>query len=181
MKGHIDKLLKKAVNASKNSKATNEGSVSSESSSLNKLGKLVISEDSDLLEYSVLYMLTKEILKKSILDSITENQSSLNLPLFEGEIMLPIYKSTSSSLESKYWDLDHSKSHISSAIHFEIFFDLLFDKNDSVEAQKESFANKDQRNYKKTIKNNMAHGLVPDITITNLKHRIEFLIIEHSK
>ncbi|CAG8851537.1 10115_t:CDS:2, partial [Gigaspora margarita] len=72
-------------------------------------------------------------------------------------------------LESRYWDLEHSESHISSAMHFEIFFDLFFDKNYFVEAQKELYANKDQRNYTKTIDDNMARGLIPDITITNLR------------
>lgn len=293
----IDKILKKPVNASKNSEVTNEGFVSSESSSSKKktlleykLENLVISEDSNLSEPSV-HTLTKETLKKNILDFTTDNQDSLNLPLFGGndivlensrtvqEIMLPIYKSASPSdpikigvleidkplfkkdpynqiakkyrqnlndlvpsldiseqimnrlnelrkisdinkaneyikkwqqcdnlfsqdfeasmfnfitnitrkiwrffsLESRYWDLEHSESHISSAMHFEIFFDLFFDKNYSVEAQKELYANKDRRNYTKTIDDNMARGLIPDITITNLRQGIEFLIIEHGK
>ncbi|CAG8596018.1 4499_t:CDS:2, partial [Scutellospora calospora] len=45
----------------------------------------------------------------------------------------------------------------------------------------ELYANKDRRNYTKTIEDNIARGLVPDITITNLKHGIKFLIIEHRK
>lgn len=84
-------------------------------------------------------------------------------------------------LESRYWDFNHTEGHISSALMFETFFNLFYDKNYAVEAQKELFANKERRNQFKTLSDNLLRALIPDITVTNLEYDVEFLIVEHGK
>ncbi|CAG8759495.1 5125_t:CDS:1, partial [Racocetra persica] len=45
----------------------------------------------------------------------------------------------------------------------------------------ELLANKDRRNCLKTLDKKLARAMIPDITVTNLKYNIEFLIIENGK
>ncbi|RIB29408.1 hypothetical protein C2G38_2238936 [Gigaspora rosea] len=45
----------------------------------------------------------------------------------------------------------------------------------------ELLANKDRRNCSKTLDEKLARAMIPDITVTNLKYNIEFLIVENGK
>ncbi|CAG8843405.1 42971_t:CDS:2, partial [Gigaspora margarita] len=68
-----------------------------------------------------------------------------------------------------------------SALMFETFFNLFYDKNYAVEAQKELFTNKEQRNQFKTLSDNLLRALIPNIIVTNLEYDVEFLIVEYGK
>ncbi|CAG8578368.1 3180_t:CDS:10 [Dentiscutata erythropus] len=51
----------------------------------------------------------------------------------------------------------------------------------TINSIRELLANKDRRNCSKTRNDKLARAMIPDITISNLKHNVEFFIIENGK